>query len=138
LSELTNSEGRRPTRRATWHGVLRWLPPVAWMAVIFAASHTPAARIPSAGPWDVLVKKGGHLASYALLAWLWLRALRPALSPPRLAWAAFAIAVLYAASDEVHQTFVEGRNGTPVDVAIDAAGALLAILLWRWRRTRQA
>jgi VanZ family protein len=108
------------------------------MAVIFAASNTPAARIPSAGPWDVLVKKGGHLASYALLAWLWLRALRPALSPRRLFSAAFAIAVLYAASDEVHQAFVAGRHATPVDVGIDAAGALLAILLWRWRDTHRA
>lgn len=117
---------------------MRWLPPVAWMAVIFVASHTPSARIPSAGPWDVLVKKGGHLLSYTLLAWLWLRALRPALSPPRLYWAAFAVAVLYAISDEFHQTFVPGRNGTPIDVGIDGAGVLLAIVIWRWRRARRA
>jgi VanZ family protein len=100
------------------------------MAVIFAASATPSALIPNAGPWDALVKNGGHLLSYALLAWLWLRALRPTLSPPRLFWVAFAIAILYAVSDEYHQTFVPGRDGNPADVLIDATGALLAILLW--------
>jgi VanZ family protein len=138
LSELTNSDGRRPAWRVICQRVVRWLPPVVWMAMIFAASNTPSARIPSVGPWDVVVKKGGHLASYALLAWLWLRALRPALSPRRLAWAVLAIVVLYAASDEYHQTFVAGRNGTPVDVGIDAAGALLAMLLWRRRWTHLA
>jgi VanZ family protein len=108
------------------------------MAVIFAASHTPSAQIPDTGPWDLLVKKGGHLFSYALLAWLWSRALQPALAPPRLYWAVFAIAALYAVSDEYHQTSIPGRNGTPVDVLIDAAGALLAILLWQWWQRRRA
>jgi VanZ family protein len=108
------------------------------MGVIFVASATPSAQIPSAGPWDLLVKKGGHLLSYALLAWLWLWALQPALSPPRLCWVVLTIAVLYAASDEYHQTFVVGRNGTPVDVLIDTIGALLGILLWRYWQGRRA
>jgi VanZ family protein len=32
-------------------------------------------------------------------------------------------------SDEFHQTFVEGRHGSPVDVLIDAAGVALAMAL---------
>jgi VanZ family protein len=42
-----------------------------------------------------------------------------------------ALAVLYAVTDEVHQTFVEGRAGAPLDVGIDALGALAGVLLWR-------
>jgi VanZ family protein len=42
---------------------------------------------------------------------------------------AFVVSVLYAASDEYHQTFVPGRNGTPVDVGVDAVGALVALLV---------
>ena len=38
--------------------------------------------------------------------------------------------VLYAISDELHQSFVAGRHGTPVDVAIDALGVGLAVLAW--------
>ena len=34
-------------------------------------------------------------------------------------------------TDEFHQSFVDGRNGSPVDVAIDAAGVGLAVLAWR-------
>ena len=51
------------------------------------------------------------------------------------AWA-FALTVAYAAADEVHQTFVRGRHGSPVDVAIDAAGALVGLAAVRWLRSR--
>lgn len=108
------------------------------MAIIFVASATPGALIPRAGAWDWLLKNGGHLCAYAVLAWLWLSALRPVVSPARLFWVVLAIAALYAVSDEYHQTFVPGRDGSPLDVLTDAFGALLAILLWRWREGRRA
>ena len=46
----------------------------------------------------------------------------------RLSPVAFALTSAYAASDELHQTFVGGRHGTPVDWLIDTAGALTAAL----------
>ena len=62
-----------------------------------------------------MLRKIAHAAEYAVLGALLLRALgRPGL--------AFALGVLYAVSDELHQTFVPGRAGSPLDVAIDAAG----------------
>ena len=45
--------------------------------------------------------------------------------------AAVVITLLYAAADEYHQTFVAGRNGTPVDWLIDAAGVAIAVTLVR-------
>lgn len=36
--------------------------------------------------------------------------------------------ILYAVSDEIHQSFVSGRHGRAADVLIDAAGALLVML----------
>lgn len=39
-------------------------------------------------------------------------------------------AILYAASDEFHQYYVPGRYGTVTDVAIDAAGALVGIIIY--------
>ncbi|MBP5295678.1 MAG: VanZ family protein [Lachnospiraceae bacterium] len=39
------------------------------------------------------------------------------------------IGVLYAVSDEIHQIFVETRDGTVFDVCIDSAGVLLGCLL---------
>lgn len=45
-------------------------------------------------------------------------------------WAmAFAITIIYAVSDELHQTFVAGRYGSAKDVGYDALGAYVAILL---------
>ncbi|MBI5103955.1 MAG: VanZ family protein [Solirubrobacterales bacterium] len=51
---------------------------------------------------------------------------------------AAAIAIGYAATDELHQTTVEGRHGTPVDVLIDAAGVAIAALIARRVRGRRA
>ena len=39
----------------------------------------------------------------------------------------YAFSVLYAATDEFHQLFVEGRSGSLFDVGVDAAGALLGV-----------
>ena len=47
----------------------------------------------------------------------------------RAALIALPFSVLYAASDEVHQLFVDGRAGSAVDVLIDSGGALFGILL---------
>jgi VanZ family protein len=113
------------------------LAPLVWMALIFAVSGTPADRIPKVGGWDQLVKKGGHMLAYALLTILWLRPLEARLPARRAAFLACSIALLYAISDEYHQTFVPGRNGNGVDVMIDGVGVLGALLGWHlagWRR----
>jgi VanZ family protein len=80
------------------------------------------------GVLDTIGRKLLHFAEYALLALLWWRALRTRLDARRAALAAFLIAIAYAATDELHQTFVEGRHSSPLDWAIDAAGAGLASL----------
>lgn len=110
----------------------RFLPPLAWMALIFAFSHQP--RLPEVGgPWlDLLFKKGLHALAYAILAWLWLRALDPEHTGSRAARrTAFLICLAWALSDEWHQTFVPGRTGRLRDVAIDMVGSLAALA---WRR----
>jgi VanZ family protein len=66
------------------------------------------------------------MAEYGLLFLLLLRALGP--SRPA---AAAVIAVMYAVTDEWHQSFVSGRVGSPVDVAIDALGVAVAYGVWR-------
>ena len=98
-----------------------WLPVVAWAAVIFAFSSVPNLSS-GLGGWDLLLRKLAHTTEYAILGALLWRALRNEV-------AAFAAGVAYAATDEFHQHFVTGRHGSPVDVAIDAAGLLLGVLL---------
>jgi VanZ family protein len=102
-----------------------WLPPIALMGLIFFLSAQPDLST-GLGMWDLILRKLAHASFYALLCFLWWRALRPHASAPRAIAAAWLIAVGYAVTDEWHQTFVDGRHGSPVDVLIDAAGAALA------------
>jgi VanZ family protein len=106
--------------------VSRWLPVVAWAAVIFAFSSVPSLST-HLGTWDLVLRKLAHMTEDAVLALLLLRA------TGSYAWA-FAAAVAYACTDEFHQTFVRGRHGSPVDVAIDALGALIGLAVWRRAR----
>jgi VanZ family protein len=58
-----------------------------------------------------------HFTEYALLAALWCWALLPALGRRGLV-VAVAISFAYAISDEIHQSFVPGRDSDPVDVLV--------------------
>ncbi len=102
----------------------RYTPPLAVMALIFALSATPDLSS-GLGQWDLALRKAAHITIFAAL-WLTLaRATqwrRPVLTT--------VVALLYACSDEYHQTLVEGRHGTPVDVAIDAFGMGVAAFAW--------
>ncbi len=111
----------------------RFLPPVLLMAVIFLLSHQPDLST-GLGFWDLILRKLAHMSVYLLLTLLWWRALAP-LTGRALPVAAL-IALIYAASDEYHQSFIEGRHGSPVDVGIDAVGILLAVLLVRYLKAR--
>ena len=100
-----------------------WLPVVAWCAVIFAFSATPDLN--SGLSYDFPLRKAGHMAVFAIL---WALARRPLGD----GWG-LVFAVLYAMSDEYHQTFVPGRAGAWTDVLIDGAGAVLALTFARRR-----
>ena len=106
----------------------RFGPPLALMAVIFLLSAQPDLNS-GLGAIDAVGRKFVHAGEYALLWFLWWRAL--GYGPP---WAAVAIAIVYAGTDEYHQSHVEGRHGTPVDVLIDSAGAVLATWWFAVRR----
>jgi hypothetical protein len=110
-----------------------WLPPVALMALIFFLSAQPDLST-GLGLLDLIGRKLVHAGEYALLCALWWRALRTVVAPRAGLVAAIAIAIGYAITDELHQTLVPARMGSPIDVAIDAAGAGLAALAIR-RRT---
>lgn len=141
-----------------------WLPPLLWMLVIFVMSTNvgsgartsrilepllrriaPKVSSGTIAKIHFLVRKAGHLTEYGVLALLVLNALRRSRLPgaPVHAWRTFGWALLitaaYAATDEIHQSFVPGRTGAISDVLIDTTGGLLAlagVALWtRLRRT---
>ena len=101
----------------------RFAPPLVLMGLIFYLSAQPDLSS-GLGVWDTIGRKFVHMAIFGALWFLWWRALGFGHPGP-----AIAITLLYAVSDEWHQTFTEGRHGSPWDVAIDAAGVGLAVLL---------
>ena len=107
--------------------LLKWIPALIVMSIIFLSSSQPSKNLPDFGLVDRLVKKGGHMLGYGLLAisyWFgfdWERKKCP------IAW---LFAVLYAATDEFHQSFVAGRNPSVWDVLVfDNLGALITLWL---------
>jgi len=105
-----------------------WLPVLIWAAVIFTLSSIPSLST-GLGTWDTILRKAAHLAEYAVLGGLIYRALgREPL--------ALAVGIAYAATDELHQYFVRGRHASPVDVAIDAVGVAIGMLVWLRLRER--
>ena len=105
--------------------VSRFAPPLLLMAVIFLLSAQQDLNS-GLGTADTILRKLAHMAEYGLLWFLWWRAL--GYGDPLLP---AAIAIGYAITDELHQTTVEGRHGSPLDVLIDATGIALAYLAAR-------
>ena len=105
-----------------------WAPPIVVMAVIFGLSAQPDLNS-GLGTIDLVGRKLVHASEYALLTFLWWRALRTRVANAPAVAAAVAVAIAYSATDEWHQTFVHGRHGSPLDVGIDTIGTATAALL---------
>ena len=115
---------------------LRWLPALLMMLLIYFVSAQSSSNLPNFDWADILVKKGGHAVGYAVLAFLYWRALGFEDSQWGLAW---LLAILYAITDEFHQSFVPGRHPAIWDVLIfDNFGALISLwLVNRYRKQKR-
>ena len=119
--------------------VCYWLFPVLWMGLIFAVSSRPTLPEVPNSQVDAVLKKLGHALEYAVLLALWWKPWSGQAGRGRSLLVAWTLTVLYAVSDEYHQTFVSGRTGRGFDVLVDAAGATLATLgIWRQTRSTRA
>lgn len=117
-------------KRGGYTDLLRWMPFILWMGVIFWLSHR-SFREDDPIPWIIQLlellrpippDKVVHAVLYAILAFfgyfpLWNRPLLLG-----------AICVFYGVTDEWHQSFVPTRNPDAWDVLADAVGALVMIL----------
>ena len=145
----------RLTAKPAWKdwGVL-----VAWMGIIFfmstdtfSSANTsrflnpilkaffPGLTLQQFHRIHYTVRKLGHFAEYAVLAFLWFRTLQVREKNRfwRAALLALTLSVLYAFTDELHQAFIPSRTASLVDVGIDSAGAafsILGLIIFRMRR----
>jgi VanZ family protein len=113
-----------PVKRMLYY----WLPVAAWCSVIFLLSHIPGLKT-DLGFMDFVLRKTAHVVEYAVLFLLTYRALYESGAGRKKAYIISAVfSVLYAASDEFHQSFVPGRGPSVADVGIDSFGVLAAYL----------
>ena len=102
-----------------------WIPALLVMGVIFWFSSQTSSDLPNFDWADKIIKKGGHMCGYALLAWSYWRALHFQPNKRNFAW---LLTILYAITDEYHQSFVTGRFPSAFDVFVyDNLGTLLAL-----------
>lgn len=109
----------------------RYAPAWVMMAIIFVLSSQPSSDLPKFDWADTLVKKSGHVIGYSLLALSYLRVFS---EHKRRYWLAWSLAILYAITDEIHQSFVVTRHASIWDVILfDNFGAIAGLVLHSYR-----
>jgi VanZ family protein len=88
---------------------------------------------------EFIIRKSAHVAEYAILTLLWISTLYLTLFKKYRLIISAVMVVIYAASDEWHQSFIASRTGHAIDVAVDSLGMLCVMLLllgfdWRNRK----
>jgi VanZ family protein len=152
VSGLNSKVGKR-----SWQRVRRYGPLIAWMAFIFFAStgafagENTSRIIRPLLLWlfpeiseeklalvHFVTRKTAHFLEYALLALLAARAFSTSSQlffQRRWFLISLLLIVLYALSDEYHQSFVQGRDASIYDSFIDMSGGLAALLLYAlWQK----
>lgn len=105
--------------------IRNWLPVIGFCILIFVQSSFPTSdHLPTINLSDKVL----HFSAYAILAVLFCRAFN-GMARLRNRWRLlFLISVMattaYGLSDELHQSFVPGRNADAGDAVADFAGSL--------------
>lgn len=118
--------------------ILAWLPPILLMAIIFFLSSQQNISVSDEMSVNFSFFKTLHIVEYALLTFLFFRALvltKSLLDSYAVSLSA-SMSLIYGISDEIHQTFVPSRAGHPRDVLIDSIGILLMALFLYKNRVR--
>jgi len=147
--------------------ILKWTAVIIWMLVIFLLSAQQGAESTNLSDRvakiiidktdmlvhpiidtstftfvkfvKVILRKSAHVAEYFILGILVINAVKASKVPdPRSFILSFLICILYAASDEIHQYFVPGREAQVLDVVIDSIGACVGIKLVPWIKKRNS
>ncbi|MDD5341286.1 MAG: VanZ family protein [Patescibacteria group bacterium] len=109
----------------------KWASAIIWMLAIYYLSSKSLNFIVATDIWEFILRKIAHMFEYAVLTLLIFRILGQTEKRHyiwNIVWA-LIFTILYAISDEFHQTFTLNRVGTYRDVLIDSTGALISAWL---------
>lgn len=110
-----------------------WLPLLAWSAAIYVVSGQSRLPQVTTDRLQEIVSVLAHVLEYAILAWLVLRVLRINNwgEPRSRVVITLLFCLVYALSDEWHQSFVPGRTPDVLDVLADTTGTAMSLVLLR-------
>lgn len=116
-----------------------WGPVILWYSIMFYLSHQPELK--SGLTYDFVLRKCAHIFEFTVLGFLIFNAVwrsdwfkeKKQLRVSYSILIAFFIALSLAISDEIHQTYVRGRNGTYTDVMIDSIGLMISGIIIKIR-----
>jgi VanZ family protein len=148
--------------RKMWSRIRRYGPLLLWLAFIFFASTGefsadntsriirplllwlfPRISEERLALMHFLIRKAAHFTEYAVLAFLAARAFSTSSKDQigrRWFFISLALVIIYALTDEYHQSFVPARTSSIYDSLIDMSGGLTMLLLymlWRWRKAKK-
>ncbi len=125
---------RKTLNNISEHQYIRYLTLILWCGLIFFLSSQSVLPGAPSGVLDFVFKKSAHMTVYALL---YLFAVRAFSTGSRQQFTRAAIfTILFAVSDEFHQSFVPGRTPHLMDIGFDSVGMLAmwaAIKKFSWR-----
>ncbi len=103
--------------------------------LIAFVSSLPNHSLPGDGSLsEQIISNLAHIPAYGLLTFLWLKTFEKGLSKSQLLKKINALIliglILFAVSDEIHQSFIPGRTASYVDVALNVIGILCGLSLF--------
>lgn len=108
---------------------IRWILVIAWMILIFYLSSIPGIDIPTGPEYvSIIIHYLEYLVLTLLLCWAINAGIIQTVFPSALV-SGFIVAVFYGVTDELHQLYVPGRVTDMLDILVDAAGAITAVIL---------
>lgn len=106
-----------------------WFPTLVWAGIIYSFSSLTTPSTSRIFWQDFLVKKSAHVTVYMVLTGLVYRSLKntTSLTGNYLLLTTLCLVILYAISDEFHQSFTPGREPTLRDAIIDSVSSFVAL-----------
>jgi VanZ family protein len=108
---------------------LVYVPLIVYWIMLFIATTIPVSSLPSVDVSDKLKHFGAFLGLSVLLSLTLIYQNKILLFKKYFMVAAFVISSLYGLLDEIHQSFVPGRNSEFLDWFADSVGAAIGIII---------
>ncbi len=103
--------------------------------LIIYASSIPDFTVPAiSARADQVLSNLAHIPAYALITFLWLNSFTAPKRSAVLALVIISAMVMFAISDELHQSMVPGRTASILDICLDLIGVIIGYFTFKFTR----